>query len=183
MTGDELRAVRQAAGLSQQQLGARLGISWQTVGMWERLGKEDVLVARPRESQKTRQAKQDLISEFSFMTAIGTFRDAMQLRFGDPEVMIPAPCPYPFYIDEGDPLILCDDPAAPGDLIVLRDVDGKLSSIGRVCEESMSGTFAVRRPRLSVELLPPTGGYKTISYYMHCEHTSKYRTDFPADMT
>lgn len=183
MTGDELKQVRQAAGLSQQQLGMRLGISWQTVGAWERLGGEDVLVARPRESQKTRQAKQDLVSEFSFMQAIGVFSDAMQLRFCDPEVMIPAPCPYPFYIDEGDPLILCDDPATPGDLIVLRDVDGKLSSIGRVCEESMSGTFAVRRPRLSVEPLPPVGGYKVISYYMHNEHMSKYRTDFPADVT
>lgn len=183
MTGDELKQARQAAGLSQQQLGAKLGISWQTVGMWERLGKEDVLVARPRESQKTRQAKQDLVSEFSFMQAIGAFSDAMQIRFADPELMIPAPCSYPYYIDEGDPLVLCDDPATPGDLVVLRDGDGKLSFIGRVCEESMSGTFAVRRPRLSVEPLPPVGGYKTISYYMHNEHMSKYRTDFPADMT
>lgn len=183
MTGDELKQVRQAAGLSQQQLGAKLGISWQTVGAWERLVGEDVLVARPRESQKTRQAKQDLVPEFSFMKAIGAFSDAMQLRFCDPELMIPAPCSYPYYIDEGDPLVLCDDPATPGDLVVLRDGDGKLCSIGRVCEETLNGSFVVRRPRLSVQPLPPVGGYKTISYYMHCEHTSKYRTDFPADMT
>ncbi len=36
MTGDEIRAARERAGLTQQQLAATLGVSTRTVGNWER---------------------------------------------------------------------------------------------------------------------------------------------------
>lgn len=36
MTGDEIRAARERAGLTQQQLGAAVGVGLRTVGNWER---------------------------------------------------------------------------------------------------------------------------------------------------
>lgn len=170
MTGDELKRVRQAAGLSQQQLGARIGISWQTIGALERLGGEDVMKDRPRESSKTKLAKQKLRVEFSFMQAVGALYNSLQLRFTDPELMIPAPCDYPYYIIKGDPLILTDEAALPGDLVVLRDADGKLSMIGRVKQERLGGDFLVVCPRQAAQSLPSKREYKTVEYYMHREH-------------
>lgn len=36
MTPEELKAIREAMGLSQGKLGERLGVTYETVGRWER---------------------------------------------------------------------------------------------------------------------------------------------------
>jgi transcriptional regulator with XRE-family HTH domain len=36
MHGDEIRDLREAAGLTQQELGAKVGVSLRTIGNWER---------------------------------------------------------------------------------------------------------------------------------------------------
>lgn len=36
MTGEQIRAARERAGLTQEELGRRLGVSMRTVGNWER---------------------------------------------------------------------------------------------------------------------------------------------------
>jgi transcriptional regulator with XRE-family HTH domain len=37
VTGEQLRTRRQALGLSQRQLVMLLDVSWQTIGLWERV--------------------------------------------------------------------------------------------------------------------------------------------------
>ena len=186
MTGDELRAARQAVPMTQQEVADRLGVSWQTVGSWERLGGEDVLTKRPRETVKTKSAKMRLVPWYITMQGLGAIHEAMERLYENKEAIIPAPCEYPFYISKGDPLILTAESALPGDLVVLRDKDGQLSTIGRVKPEMMSGEYVVDVPRQAVRPLPPPGEYMTVEYYLHRVHAGPpdipVWSDCPADM-
>ncbi len=187
MTGAELRQVRQAVPMTQQELADRLGVSWQTVGSWERAEGREVVARLPRETIKTKAAKDRVVKWYTTMQGLGNLRAAMERMHTDPDAIIPAPCGYPFYIREGDPLVLTPESALPGDLVVLRDRDGQLREIGRVKEGVLPGDCVVDVPRQAIRPLPPQGEYVTIAYYLHRVHDGTPDipswSDFPPDMT
>lgn len=163
MTGDEIKAARTGCRMSREDLGAMLGVSAQTIGAWERIGSQHLATGLPRESEATRHAKEKLPAAVHFMMA------ASVLCLPASELV---PCPHDWQpiLAKGDPLILVDDEAVEGDLVLLKDADGSLSSIARVAVEREAGMLMcfVRPYRLM--RLPDRDGYKVIGHCIHQLH-------------
>ena len=157
MTGDELREVRLSCRMSREDVGDLLGISAQTVGSWERLGQKHLAMSQPRESAATRLAKQKLPMAMRFMTA------ASVLCLPAAE-LVPCPCDWLPILSKGDPLVLSDEEAVEGDLVLLRDGDGNLSTIARVAIEKEHGKMMCFTRPYHLQELPDPDGYKTIEH-------------------
>lgn len=164
MTGDELKEARTGCGMSREELGNLLGISSQTVGSWERLGQRHLAMSQPRESAATTAAKQKLPTALHFMQA------ASVLCLPASE-LVPAPHDWLPILSEGDPLVLTDDPAVEGDLVLLRDATGELSTIARVMTERERGKLMCFTRPYRVAELPGPDGYKTIGHAICKLHT------------
>lgn len=163
MTGDELKEARTSCKMSREELGDMLGVSAQTIGSWERLGQQHLAMSQPRESAATRVAKQRLPMALHFMSA------ASVLCLPAAE-LVPAPHDWLPILSEGDPLVLTDEAAVEGDLVLLRDSAGELTTIARVAVEREQGRLmCFVRPYRLMEL-PGRDGYKTIGYSIHQLH-------------
>lgn len=150
--------------MSREQLGIMLGVSAQTVGSWERLGQKHLAENVPRESEATRRAKKKLPMAMRFM-------EAASILCLPCSELTPAPHDWLPLINEGDPLVLVDDVAVEGDLVLLRDAAGELSTVARVAVEREAGQMMcfVRPYRLM--RLPGPDGYKVIGHCIHKLHT------------
>lgn len=166
MTGDELREARTGCGMSREQLGDLLGVAAQVVGSWERLGKDHIAMARPREAASTRAAKEKLPVIMNYMMATGVL--CMAARNQDD--LIPCPQDWLPLLNEGDPLVLSDEPAVEGDMVLLRNSSGSLSTVARVMVERTNGKLMVFTRPYNVQELPDPDNYKTIEYCMHKMH-------------
>ena len=164
MTGDELKAARTGCGMSREQLGTMLGVSSQTIGAWERLGQKHLSMTQPRESEATRSAKEKLSRLMHFMNAAGNvlYRPASEF--------VPAPHEWLPILSEGDPLVLTDEAAVEGDLVLLRDTAGNLSTIARVAVEREGGKLMCFTRPYCLQELPDPDGYKTILGCVHQLH-------------
>lgn len=164
-TGDEIRAARAGCGLSRDELGALLGVAGQVIGSWERQGPNQITAARKREAIATRTAKQKLQGVMNFMSAIATFKSAMNT--GD---MIPAPCDWQPIFQKGDPLILSGEDAVEGDLVLLRDDSRDFTVVARVLAERENGKLMCFTRPYKVQELPWPEDYKTIEYNLSRQH-------------
>lgn len=164
MTGNELKAARTGCGMSREQLGDMLGVSAQTIGSWERLGQKHLAMTQPRESDATRKAKSLLPRIMHFMNTAGNvlYRPASEF--------VPAPHEWLPILSDGDPLVLTDEPAVEGDLVLLRDAAGELSTIARVAVEREGGKLMCFTRPYHLQELPGPDGYKTICSCVHQLH-------------
>lgn len=164
MTGDELREARIGCKMSREELGDMLGVAAQVIGSWERLGADHIAMARPREAAPTRAAKEKLPMAMHFMQTASILCLPMS-------AMVPAPHDWLPILTQGDPLALTDEPAVEGDLVLLRDANGELTTIARVMTEREHGKLMCFTRPYRLQELPGPDGYKTIGHAICKLHT------------
>ena len=163
MTGDEIKAARISCRMSREELGTMLGVSAQVVGAWERIGSKHLATGLPGESEATRRAKEKLPAAVHFMTTASV----LCLPASS---MVMAPHDWMPLLSQGDPLLLTDEPAVEGDLVLLRDANGELSRIARVQTWRDNGQLLCFVRPYEEMPLPGPDGYKTIEYSISRQH-------------
>jgi transcriptional regulator with XRE-family HTH domain len=117
MTGSDFQNLRKTAGLTQRQLADLIGVHPQTVGAWERTEGEIVSDDMKRLS---------ILSYAFYLLSITKKADLTKK-----DRYIIAPSSYYGMVDEGDILILSDDPAEDIDILVLYNKEGQAENLGR----------------------------------------------------
>ena len=164
MTGAEISKIRRAAGLSQEQFGSLSGVNKMTVCRWEKMGSQNISAYKGKERLQT------------LLQFLSVLANVQKLNPTETQDVLPSPFDFGTYVDRGEPIVLSEDPAAPGDLVLAYNVaddqpvrmgtiiccngDGTVSlqcHDGAVCQTDIgtycrSVKYVIHRPHGAVQL-------------------------------
>lgn len=110
MTGAEISKIRRGAGLSQEQFGNLSGVNKMTVCRWEKMGSKNI------SAYKGKDRLQTLLQFLSVLVNV------QKLNPMETQNIMPSPFNFGTYVDKGEPIVLSEDPAVPGDLVLVYNV-------------------------------------------------------------
>lgn len=133
MTGAEISKIRKGAGLSQEQFGILSGVNKMTVCRWEKMGSKHISAYKGKERLQTL---------LQFLSALVNVKKLNPMATQD---VMPSPFNFGSYVDKGEPIVLSEDPAAPGDLVVVYNVaDNQPVRMGIIISHNGDGTISLQ---------------------------------------
>lgn len=133
MTGAEISKIRKGAGLSQEQFGTLSGVNKMTVCRWEKMGSKNISAYKGKERLQT------LLQFLSSLVIV------QKLNPMSTQDVMPSPFGFGTYVDKGEPIVLSEDPAALGDLVLVYNMaDDQPVRMGIIISQNEDGTISLQ---------------------------------------